>query len=171
MPLITIRKAGEADVPTILGLIHALALFENAPEAVRATAEDLRREGFGERPSFQCLLAEVDGRAAGMALWFHGFSTWTGRRSLFLEDLFVHAWARGLGVGERLMRRLAGLALEQGCARLDLAVLDWNPARGFYERLGFQPRAAWQPYRLDGDALRRLAAGEPVLSSPPEGGG
>ena len=160
MAEIVIREAVAEDAPAILALVRALALFEQAPEAVRATAEDFRRDGFGDRPAFRCLLAEVAGRPAGFALWFFNFSTWEGRRGIYLEDLFVEPWARGLGLGERLVRRLAAIAVAEGCARLDLWVLHWNPARRFYERLGLRRMTDWLPYRVDGEALRRLAVAE-----------
>lgn len=159
MPEIVIREAAAADAATIHELVQALAVFERAPDAVKATPEDFLREGFGETPSFRCLLAEVDGRPAGFALWFYNFSTWEGRRGIYLEDIFVQEWARGLGLGERLMRRLARIALDQGCARLDLWVLHWNPARRFYERLGMRHMEEWLPYRITGEALARLATG------------
>lgn len=165
MPQIVIREATAADASTIHDLVRALAAFEQEPDAVRATPEDFRREGFGDVPSFHCLLAEVDGRPAGFALWFHSFSTWEGRRGIYLEDIFVHEWARGLGLGERLMRRLAAIAVEQGCARLDLWVLHWNPARRFYERLGLQHMEEWLPYRVKGEALTKLAGPQPARSS------
>jgi GNAT superfamily N-acetyltransferase len=165
MAEIVIREATAADAPSIHALVQALAEFERAPDAVRATPADFLREGFGERPSFRCLLAEVDGRAAGFALWFYNFSTWEGRRGIYLEDVYIDDWARGMGIGERLMRRLAATAVDEGCARLDLWVLHWNPARRFYERLGMQQMEEWLPYRLTGDALRRLAEPHPPASS------
>ncbi len=157
MAEIVIRDATADDAPTIHALVQGLAEFERAPGAVRASVEDFRREGFGQNPSFRCLLAEVDGRPAGFALWFYNFSTWEGRRGIYLEDIFVHDWARGLGIGERLMRRLARIAVDEGCARLDLWVLHWNPARRFYERLGMRHMEEWLPYRVTGEALSRLA--------------
>lgn len=157
MTEIVIREAAADDAETIHALVQGLAEFERAPDAVLATADDFRREGFGARPSFRCLLAEVDARPAGFALWFYNFSTWEGRRGLYLEDIFVHDWARGLGIGERLMRRLARIAVDEGCARLDLWVLHWNPARRFYERLGIRHMEEWLPYRVTGEALLRLA--------------
>jgi GNAT superfamily N-acetyltransferase len=162
---IVIREATAVDVSTIHALVQALAEFERAPDAVRATPNDFLEEGFGDRPSFRCLLAEADGKAAGFALWFYNFSTWEGRRGIYLEDIFVHEWARGMGVGDRLMRRLASIAVDEGCARLDLWVLHWNPARRFYERLGIQHMQEWLPYRVTGEALRRLAEPEPPASS------
>lgn len=156
MPEIRIRDATVDDAGTILAMVKGLALFEKAPDAVRATEEDFRREGFGPRPSFRCAIAELDGRAAGFALWFYNFSTWEGRRGIYLEDLFVEPWARGHALGERLVRHVAAIAVREGCGRLDLWVLRWNPARGFYERLGLRHMEEWLPYRIDGEALRRL---------------
>lgn len=161
MPETRIRLADAADAALILEMIHALATFEEERDKVVATLDDIRREGFGPNPAFECLIAESDGRSAGFALFFHNYSTWTGRRGIYLEDFYVHAWARGRGVGEALLRRLAGLALERGCARLDLWVLDWNPARGFYERLGITHMQDWLPYRCRGEALHRLAKTDP----------
>lgn len=161
MPETRVRLAEAADAALILELIHALAAFEAESDKVVATLDDIRREGFGPNPAFECLIAECDAKPAGFALFFHNFSTWTGRRGIYLEDLFVHDWARGQGVGEALLRRLAALALERGCARLDLWVLHWNPARAFYERLGITHMQEWLPYRCRGEALERLAKPEP----------
>jgi len=157
-PAIAIRPAVAADVPALLALIRALAAYEKAEHAVKADAAQLLAEGFGPRPAFEALLAELDGKAVGFALFFHNFSTWEGRRGLYVEDLFVLEKARGHRLGERLLAACAAIAVERGCPRLDLAVLDWNPARGFYDRLGFVQLQEWLPYRLGGEALQRLAA-------------
>ena len=158
MSAVRVRFAIEDDAPLLLSLIRELAAYERTPEAVVATEEDLRRHGFGPDARFEALLAFVDGRAAGLALFFPNFSTWTGQPGLYLEDLYVCDWARRCGVGRRLVARLAAVAVERGWTRLDLAVLDWNPARGFYRRLGFAERPAWLPCRAEGAALARLAA-------------
>jgi len=152
-----IRMTEPQDSATILRLIRALAEFENLLHAVRATEADIRRDGFGPDRRFECLLAEVDGEAVGLALFFTNYSTFEGRAGLYLEDLYVAESARGLGIGRAIMARLARLVDERGYARLDLSVLNWNPARAFYERLEFNHSADWLPYRLDGDALRALA--------------
>ena len=154
---VAIRAATAVDVPTLLRLIRELAAFENALDQVVATEATLLAEGFGPRPAFEALLAEVQGSAVGFALFFHNFSTWQGRRGLYIEDLYVTPAARGLKVGERLVRACAALALARGCPRLDLQVLDWNPARGFYRRLGLEHQAAWLSYRATGPALSALA--------------
>ena len=104
------------------------------------------------------MLALVDGEPAGFALFFPDFSTWRGRPGIFLEDLYVREWARGLGVGRRLMARLAAIALERDWPALHFNVLDWNPARGFYQRLGITTRSEWLPHRATDETLRRLAA-------------
>jgi GNAT superfamily N-acetyltransferase len=152
-----IRPAGRADAGTILRLVRELAEFENLLDHVRASEADILRDGFGEAPRFECLLAEAGGDAVGFALYFHNYSTFEGRAGIYLEDIYVAERARGLGLGRALIARLACLALERGCARLDLSVLDWNPAREFYRRLGFEETSGWLPYRVAGNALRRLA--------------
>ena len=157
MAEITLRFATAEDAGVLLALVRELAIFENAPDAVLATEADLRRHGFGPEPRFEALLAFVDGRAAGFALFFPNFSTWLGKPGLFLEDIFVSEWARKLGVGRRLMAKLAAIAVERGWGRLDFSVLHWNPARGFYHRLGIRHMEEWLPYRAEGDALAALA--------------
>ena len=157
MPRITIRSATPNDVPLILEFIKALARFENEPDAVRTTPEDLLRDGFGEQPQFEVLIAERDEEPVGFALFFTTYSTWEGRPSLYLEDLFVVESARKHGVGRALMAKLAAICVERGYQRLELQVLDWNPAREFYHRLGMGHMNEWLPYRLSGQALHALA--------------
>ena len=152
-----IRPAGPEDTGTILRLIRELAAYEGLLEQVRARESDLLRDGFGQDPYFQCLLAEVDGEAVGFALFFHNYSTFEGRPGLYLEDLYVAEKARAQNLGRRFLARLAAIALDSGCTRLDLSVLQANPARGFYHRLGVAEVADWLPYRLEGEALKRLA--------------
>jgi GNAT superfamily N-acetyltransferase len=153
-----IRFATANDVGLLLQLIHALAAYEKMPEAVVATEDDLLQQGFGPERRFEALLAFVGDQPAGFALFFPNFSTWRGRPGLYLEDIYVSEWARGQGIGRRLMARLAAIAIARGWDRLDFAVLDWNPARAFYHRLGIEARAEWLPYRSTDDALRQLAA-------------
>jgi GNAT superfamily N-acetyltransferase len=153
-----IRFATADDVGLLLQLIRELAAYERAPDAVVATEDDLRCHGFGLEPRFEALIAVVDNEPAGFALFYPDFSTWRGRPGLYLEDLYVKDWARGLGVGRRLIARLAEIALERDWPTLHFNVLDWNPARGFYHRLGIEARNEWQPYSATGDTLRRLAA-------------
>jgi GNAT superfamily N-acetyltransferase len=154
---ITIRFAAPEDAGLVLRLIRALAVYEKAPEAVIATEADLVRHGFGPDPQFEAILAFVDDEPAGLALFHSRFSTWLGQPGMYLEDLYVAEEARGLGVGRRLMARLAAIAVERGWGRIDFQVLDWNPARGFYHRLGMQHVGGWLRYGADNEALRRLA--------------
>jgi len=158
MSRVVIRPAQAEDAATLLRLIRELAEFEKLGHEVRASEADLIREGFGPAPRYEALLAELDGSAVGFALYFHNYSTFTGRPGLYLEDIFITETARGHGIGRKMMARLAGIAVERNCARLDLWVLNWNPARRFYDMLGMRQMSDWLPYRLDGPALTRLAA-------------
>jgi GNAT superfamily N-acetyltransferase len=154
-----IREAVEADVSLVVSLVRELAEYERLLQEVRLTEEDLRAALFGERRYAEVLIAE-DGQGGpmGFALFFHSFSTFVGRPGIYLEDLFVRPEHRGAGIGRALLRHLARLAGERGCGRLEWAVLDWNePAIGFYRGLGARPTSDWTVYRLDGDALERLA--------------
>jgi GNAT superfamily N-acetyltransferase len=154
-----IERATERDVPVILGMIRALAEYERMSDQVTATEAGLRDALFGAHPGPEVLIAYVEDRPAGFALFFHNFSTFLGRRGLYLEDLFVIPERRGGGVGQRLLAELARLAVERGCGRFEWSVLDWNePAIGFYTRLGAQPMNDWTIFRLTGERLRRLAA-------------
>ena len=153
-----IRAASPADVPTVLSLIRELAEYEREPDAVVATEADLIAALFGPKPAAEAVIAEIDGGAVGFALFFHNFSTWTGKRGLYLEDLYVTPEARGRGVGKALLAHLAGIALDRGCARFEWAVLDWNaPAIGFYDSIGAISMDEWTVRRVAGDALARLA--------------
>ena len=155
---VAIRRARRADVPEILRLIVALAVYERSPDAVKATEATLNETLFGSDPRVLVHLAERDGRIVGVALWFLTYSTWTGTPSLYLEDLFVVDSARGLGVGRSLFRTLAREAKARGCGRIDWAVLDWNEsAMDFYRSLGAHHSTGWQPWRIEGPALDRLA--------------
>lgn len=153
-----IRNATEADVQEILALIRALAAYERAPGAVKATEADLRAHGFGPNPYFQCLIAEEDGQPAGFALYFFDYSTWMGRPGIYLEDIFVYPEFRGRGIGKALLQRVAAAAVEKGCARLKWEVLDWNmPAIEFYSAMGAEFMNDWRTMRVAGDDLLRLA--------------
>ena len=159
-----VRPATAADVPVVLELVRALADYEREPDAVETTEAMLTEALFGEHPAASCHVAvdaEVDGGAVvGFALWFPTFSTWTGRPGLWLEDLFVRPDARGTGLGKALLVELAGICVARGWTRFEWWVLDWNePARGFYRSLGAVPQEDWTTWRVDGDALGRLAAG------------
>ena len=152
-----IRPATPADVPTVLRFVRELAAFEREPDAVAATEADLHTALFGPRPAAEAVIAGTPD-PVGFALFFHNFSTWTGRRGLYLEDLYVTPAARGQGVGAALLRHLAGIALDRGCARFEWSVLDWNEtAIGFYRALGAVGMDAWTVQRVEGAALARLA--------------
>lgn len=152
-----IRVATEADIPAILELIHALAIYEREPDAVQIGEAELRRDGFGPRPLFECLIADDDGEAAGFALYFPIYSTWRGP-SLHLEDLFIQPSHRGRGIGKALLARVAEIALERGCARMQWDVLDWNTsAIDFYHSRGAIMLESWRIMRVTGAALARLA--------------
>jgi GNAT superfamily N-acetyltransferase len=156
---ITIRSATERDVALILELIRGLAEYERLAQEVTATEATLRHSLFGPSPGAEVVIADADGQPVGFALFFHNFSTFVGKRGIYLEDLFVKPAWRGKGVGRRLLVRLAQLAVERNCGRLEWAVLDWNePAIRFYRGLGAQPMDDWTVFRLAGDTLYQLAA-------------
>ena len=155
---VTIRPATPDDAATMLRFIRELAAYEREPDAVEMTEPMLRAALFGASPAAEALIAERDGESIGFALFFHTFSTWTGRRGLWLEDLYVTPEARGSGAGAALLRALAGLALDRGCPRLEWTVLDWNtPALEFYRAKGAVPQDEWTTQRVTGAALQALA--------------
>ncbi len=155
----TIQNATPDDIPIILGLIRDLAEYERAPNEAVATEEDLREVLFGERPAAEVLIARENNTTVGFAVFFHNFSTWLGRPGLYLEDLFVRPEDRGKGYGRALLVRLAQIAKERGCARMEWAVLDWNePAIKFYRTLGAAPNKEWTIFRLTRDQIAELAA-------------
>jgi GNAT superfamily N-acetyltransferase len=154
-----IRAARVDDVPAIYRLIRALADYERSLTSVTGTEDDLRQALFGPRPAVFAHVAEHEGRAAGFALWFLNYSTWTGRHGIYLEDLFVDQELRGQGYGKALLTELARLCVERGYQRLEWVVLDWNaPSIDFYSSLGAQPMDEWDIYRLSGPALRALGS-------------
>jgi GNAT superfamily N-acetyltransferase len=153
-----IRTATEADIPVILQLIRDLAEYERAPEAVIATEAGLREVLFGAKRSAEVLLALEQTTPVGFAVFFHNFSTWLGRPGLYLEDLFVKPEKRGNGYGRALLERLAQIAKERGCGRMEWAVLDWNdPAIQFYRKLGAMPMDEWTVFRLTEEGIAKLA--------------
>jgi GNAT superfamily N-acetyltransferase len=161
--MLEIRFANADDAEIVLRFIHALAEYEREPQAVRVTAETLRQQLASAQPPFECLLAYDDGVPVGFALYFHSYSTWRGQRGLWLEDLFVLPEARRRGVGRALLQRVAALAVERDCGRLEWSVLDWNqPAIDFYRSLGARLMDEWIICRVTDDALQSLAAVHPV---------
>jgi GNAT superfamily N-acetyltransferase len=184
-----LRRATEHDVPAILALIRGIAEYERLSHEVEATEALLREHGFGPRPVYECILAERDFRegqrapvtapaahgpvgparrqAVGFALYFFSFSTFKARPTLYLEDLFVIPEERRTGIGRRLLGRLAQIAVERDCGRMEWSVLDWNaPARDFYFKLGARAMDEWTVFRMTPDAFGRLAR-EGVPGDPP----
>jgi len=154
----TIRAATPADVDAMLALMHELAEYEKLTHLFVATAQGVRDALFGARASAEALVAERDGRVVGYALFFHNFSTFLGRRGLYLEDIYVQPAERGSGLGKAMLRQLAALALERQCGRFEWTVLDWNQtAIDFYERMGASVLPDWRIVRMTGNALARLA--------------
>lgn len=158
-PVIVIRPAVAADVGRILAFIRELAEYEQLAHEAVADEAGLTAQLFGDHPRAEVLIADVDGIAAGFALFFYNFSTFVGKPGLYLEDLFVSPAFRGHGLGKRLMLRLAQIAVERDCGRFEWSVLDWNqPAIDFYRSLGAVGMDEWTIQRVSGDALRALAA-------------
>lgn len=154
-----IRPAEPKDVPTVLHFVRELADYEKAIEKVVATETLLHAAMFSATPAAEALIAENDGSPVGLALFFHNFSTWTGWRGLYLEDLYVTPAARGQGVGKALLKHLAALAVERGCTRFEWQVLTWNtPAIDFYQAMDAEVMEEWRTCRVSGEALTRLAA-------------
>ena len=155
---LSIRPATSGDLPLIAALIRELAEYEKLSDEVRFNEAELGEKLFGPRPFAEVLIGEVDGTPQAFALFLHNFSTFEGRPGIYLEDLFVRPAVRGAGLGEALLKELARLAVERGCARLEWWVLDWNePSIGFYKKLGARPMDEWTVMRVDGDALTALA--------------
>jgi GNAT superfamily N-acetyltransferase len=153
-----IEPATERDVPLILELIQALAAYERLADHVVATEADLRATLFGERPAAEVVIASVGGEPVGYALWFHTYSTFLGKRGLYLEDLFVLPAWRSQGIGRALLAHLAGIATARDCGRVEWSVLQWNePAIRFYESIGATAMGEWGVYRLAGAALSEMA--------------
>lgn len=154
---LTFRPAGREDVPLILRFIRDLAAYERMSDQVVADEATLE-EWLFDRNKAEVLFAVLEGTEVGFALFFHNFSTFLGRAGLYLEDLFVLPEYRGRGVGRAILRRLAALAVERGCGRLEWWCLDWNaPSIAFYRSLGAEPMSDWTVYRIAGETLRDLA--------------
>ncbi len=155
---VRIEAATARDVPVLLRLIKALADYEKLASAVVATEAQIHETMFAGAPQAEAVIAYADGQPVGLAIWFHNYSTFLGRRGLYLEDLFVLPEWRGHGIGKALLVRLAGIAVARGCGRREWSVLDWNePAIGFYRNLGAVPMDEWTVFRVAGDALEKLA--------------
>ncbi|WP_237216266.1 GNAT family N-acetyltransferase [Falsiroseomonas oryziterrae] len=154
-----LRDAGPDDLGLVLRFIRALADYERLAHEVRADEATLARFLFGEPRRAEALIAEWDGEPVGFAVWYYGFSTFLGRPSLYVEDVFVEPALRGKGIGRAIFAHLAARALAQGCGRMEWSVLDWNePSIAFYRGIGAKPRPGWTLQQLTGEALSALAA-------------
>ena len=154
---LTIRFARPEDIPCILGFIRELAVYEKLKDQVIAT-EELLQEWLFDKQKAEVLLAVVDGKPVGSALFFHNFSTFLGRAGIYLEDLYVQPAHRGKGYGKALLKRLAQITVERGCGRLEWSCLDWNqPSIDFYRSIGAVPMDGWTIYRLTGETLQQFS--------------
>jgi GNAT superfamily N-acetyltransferase len=162
---VSVRPATVDDVDLLHRFSVDLATYEDEPDAVTSTPQTLARDGFGADPKFAAMIAERGGTPVGFALYTFNYSVWTAARGIFIEDIWVVPGERRGGVARALMAALAREGAAKGFKRIDLNVLDWNPARGFYERLGFRWIRNWLPYRLSGEALAKLATSSPLTSS------
>lgn len=155
---VNIRPATKDDVGSMLKMLIALAVYQNQETHVTATEDDLIRDGFGPSPQFECILAEVDGQPVGMAIFHATYSTWKGRRGLFIEDLFVDESVRSKGVGRSLVKEIARIAETRICHYIELNVVHANPARNFYDRYGFVHLDDVLTYRLSDKRFHQLAS-------------
>ena len=156
-PIASIRLAKKKDVKTIMGFIKSLAEYEKLSDEVVANEQSLGEYLFGDRPYAEVLIAEYDMKAVGFALFFHTFSTFLGMPGLYLEDLYVKPEMRGKGFGKALFLKVAQIAQNRNCGRLEWSVLNWNePAIGFYKKLGAQDMDEWTVYRLSRESLAKL---------------
>jgi GNAT superfamily N-acetyltransferase len=157
--MLTIRPAKSEDAPLIVQLIRELAECERAAAEAVATREDIVRDGFSGQPKFRVLIAEWSRQPAGFALFFNNYSTWRGRPGIFIEDLFVRPEFRKRGIGKSLLAKIAKIATDEGCGRLEWQVLAWNsPAIEFYGSLGARVMEEWMTMRVTGAALPGLAS-------------
>jgi len=166
---IVIRDAQARDAAQIHAFIVELAIYEKAEHEVIASVADIERSLFEPGSPARGLICEINGQPVGFAVYFLSYSTWLGRKGLYLEDLYVSPQHRGSGAGKRLLRHLAQLAFDSGCGRFEWSVLDWNePAIQFYQSLGAKPQAEWVRYRMAGETLKQFAqGGEPTNQALP----
>lgn len=162
MPELVIRPAQPSDTAQIMQFVIDLAIYEKAEHEVIATPQHINDTLFCENPQAHGLIAELDGTAVGFAIYFFSYSTWLGKHGIYLEDLYVSPESRGSGAGKGLLQRLASIAVNNNCGRLEWSVLDWNePSIKFYEAMGAKPKDGWTVYRLDGQALTDFASDNP----------
>lgn len=156
--IINIRPAVVADAATILQFIRELAHYEKAEHEVKADGQGIRDTLFSPQATAYALMCEIDGKAIGYAVYFYNYSTWLGKKGLYLEDLYISPDARGAGAGKALLKHLAQQGVAEGCGRFEWSVLDWNaPAIGFYRSIGALPQDEWVIYRLADGALQSFA--------------
>ncbi|HLT64005.1 MAG TPA: GNAT family N-acetyltransferase [Pseudohongiella sp.] len=161
MAQITVRPAVAEDAATIFHFIRELAIYEKAEHEVVTDVDGIRDSIFAADSNVRALICSVDDAVVGFAVYFYNYSTWQGRKGIYLEDLYVSPEHRGVGAGKALLHYLARLAVAEGCGRFEWSVLDWNtPSILFYESIGAKPQSEWIRYRLDGDALIQFAAAE-----------
>jgi GNAT superfamily N-acetyltransferase len=166
----SIQPVRPQDVPAVVAMVHELAEYERAADECHLSPDDLHTALFGPSPAlFGHVAYDPTGAPIGAMLWFLNFSTWTGRHGIYLEDLYVRPAARGGGVGAAMLATLAEICVQRGYSRLDWSVLEWNPAREFYHRLGAAAVSGWLPYRLTGTALSNVASSSPgaIAASTP----
>ncbi len=161
--MIHIREACLDDAQTIMQFVIDLAVYEKAREEVVASVDHIKNTLFCESPQAHALIAELNGKPVGFAVYFFSYSTWLGKHGIYLEDLYVDPDARGHGAGKRLLQELAHIAVNNDCGRFEWSVLDWNePSIKFYEAMGAKPKPGWTVYRLEGEPLNQLAESKPV---------
>jgi GNAT superfamily N-acetyltransferase len=154
---INIRPTTVLDVPLIFKFIKELAKYENLEDQVTATEEIIKESLFGKKQYAEALIVEADSKPVGLVLFLHNFSTFIGKPGIYIEDLYIKEEFRGMGIGRNIFEYLSNLAKERNCGRIDWVVLDWNPARKFYEKMGAVPVDNWLIYRLTGDKLDELS--------------
>ncbi len=155
---VVIRNAVPTDAATIHGFIVELAIYEKAEHEVKASIEEIERSIFAEDSPVKAFICLKDDVPIGFAVYFYNYSTWQGRKGMYLEDLYISPKYRGVGAGRQLLRHLAQIAVQEGCGRFEWSVLDWNqPAIDFYHAVGAKPQSEWIKYRLAGDDLTAFA--------------
>ncbi len=151
-----IRSAEIQDIPVIFDLIKELAIYEKLADQVVTNKKAIKATLFGEKPYAEAYLATWEEKPAGLVIFFHNYSTFLGKPGFYIEDLYVKESLRGLGIGKALFLECVRIAKERGCGRMEWSVLNWNPAKNFYEKLGSYPLKEWTVYRLDKEAMDRL---------------